>query len=244
MKAAVVSAQGRRPRMEDAHFLDTDFGGRGWAYGGIYDGHGGSFAAEYSARHLHQRFYDLVVSGVSPEEAFTRAYEAVSADLADQDSGTTAVDLLVQGGDIVAANAGDARALVVGLKTVAQLTVDHRVDDEAERARVEGMGGRIVYPYIYRDFSGLMPSRTIGDPYFKAVGVIATPAVRRHTISSDDRFLVAACDGLFDFMGNEEVAAMARRTDEPDVLAEALKSEVLDKRGGTDNITIICVRLR
>ena len=229
--------------MEDAHFLDTDFGGKGWTYGGIYDGHGGSFAANYAARYLHQRFLDLVRRGVTPGAAFAEVYQTISDELNAQDSGTTAVDFLIRDGDIVTANAGDGRAVVVGQRVVEQLTVDHRVDDEAERERVERMGGQIVYPYVYRGVSGIMPTRTIGDPYFKPVGVIATPSVSTHPISDDDLMLVAGCDGLFDFMSNEDVAEFARRISEPVRLAEALRSEVLDARAGSDNITIICVLL-
>ncbi len=243
MKAAAVSAQGKRPGMEDAHFLDSDFGGKGWTYGGIYDGHGGSFAANYAARFLHQRFIDLVLHGAAPEAAFEAAYESVSDELKAQDSGTTAVDFLIGEGDIVTANAGDARAVLVSRRTVEPLSADHRLDNEIERQRVERMGGRIVYPYVYRGLSGLMPTRTIGDQYFKPVGVIATPAVSRHHIEDDDLMLVASCDGLFDFMCNDDVAEFARNLSEPTTLAETLKSEVLDNRGGSDNITIICVLL-
>lgn len=243
MRTAVVSAQGRRAQMEDAHFLDADFGGRGWVYGGVYDGHGGSFAAEYSAYHLHQRFLEKLLAGVAPENAFTQAYEAVSAEMAGQDSGTTAVDFLIADNDIIAANAGDARAIVVARTSVVQLTIDDRIENEAERERIERSGGRIFSPYVYRGNAGLMPTRSIGDAYFKAVGVIATPHVRRYHIGSDDMVLVAACDGIFDFMANNEVADIARRFEAPDELAESLRKEVLENRRGSDNITVMCVRL-
>jgi serine/threonine protein phosphatase PrpC len=75
------------------------------------------------------------------------------------------------------------------------------------------------------------------------VGIIATPSVSEYRISKNDLVLIAACDGLFDFMSNEEVAEFARRTTKPESLLEILKKEVLFNRGGTDNLTIVAVKL-
>ncbi len=243
-QTAVISEQGLRPQMEDAHFLDNDFAGREWVYGGIYDGHGGAYAAEYAGRNLNKLFLESIRAGATPEQAFNQAYQAISDELKGQDSGTTAIDFLVEEKEIIAANAGDARAIVVGEKEITQLTTDHRLDNKAERERITGMGGQVRYPYVYRGYLGLMPTRTIGDEYFKPVGVIATPSVKRHPISGSDLMLLAACDGLFDIMSNSEVADFVRRIDQPEPLVEALKNEVLLNRRGTDNLTIIAVSLR
>lgn len=244
MEAAVISEKGMRPGMEDAHFLDSNFAGRGWVFGGVYDGHGGSYAALYAAENLHRVFLRRLLEGVSPTQAFIESYEAISEELKTQSSGTTAVDFLIKDGQIFTANAGDARALVIGQKDFHQLTVDHRLDNQAERRRIEEMGGYIRYPYTYRGYEGLMPTRTLGDQYFKPVGVIATPSVSEYKIREDDLALLSACDGLFDVMFNEEVAAFARKDAQPETLLQALKHEVLDNRSGSDNLTIIAVSLR
>jgi serine/threonine protein phosphatase PrpC len=243
MKIAVISEQGIRPTMEDTHYLDTDFGSKGWIFGGIYDGHYGRLAAEYAAEKLHRIFSDQIFSQVTPGQAFIKAYEMVSNELKFQDSGTTAVNFLIQNRNIFAANAGDARAVVVGKEGIIQLTVDHRLDDPDERQRIENMGGKIKYPYITTIKGGLMPTRTIGDEYFKKVGVIATPSVNEYTIRPDDMMLIAGCDGLFDFISNAEIADYVRKIQEPEKLLEVLKKEVLFVRYGTDNLTIIAVGL-
>ena len=100
--------------------------------------------------------------------------------------------------------------MVVGSEEFHQLTVDHRLDDTEERRRIEKMGGLIDYPYVVRGRYGLMPTRTIGDAYFKPVGVIATPWVNEYEISRADSFLIAACDGLFDVMSNRQVVEFVR----------------------------------
>ncbi|MFH1349904.1 MAG: PP2C family protein-serine/threonine phosphatase [Pseudomonadota bacterium] len=243
MKAAVISEIGNRFEMEDTHFLDLNFGQKGWVFGGIYDGHGGRFAAQYAAEYLHENFLEKLDSGLTPGESFIQVYHTISEELRNQDSGTTAVNFLIQGGEIFTANAGDARAIVVGAGEYTQLTVDHRLDNPEERKRIEQGGGRIQYPYTLKGGRGLMPTRTIGDEYFKSVGIISTPSVNGYTIFREDLILVAACDGLFDVMNNEEVADLARRFSEPDELVERLKREALDYRTGSDNLTIIAVTL-
>ena len=141
MKAAIASEKGIRPTFEDAHFLDLNFAGEGWAYGGVYDGHNGDYAAKYAAENLHRVVLEKMLAGLSPRAAFTEAYQSVSAAVSGQDSGTTAVDFLIKDGRIITANAGDARAIVLSHGGHTQLTVDHRVDDPEER-KGPGDGGR------------------------------------------------------------------------------------------------------
>ncbi len=244
MQTAVIAEKGLRPAMEDTHYLDTNFAGTRWIFGGIYDGHGGKAAADYAARRLHRVFQKQLGTARTPQQAFTETYELVSSEMRLEGVGATAVNFLIGNNQIITANVGDARAIVIGEKDVRQLTVDHRLDNPEERQRVERMGGQILYPYVYRGNQGLMPTRSLGDEYFRPVGVIPTPSVNSYDITSDDFMFLAACDGLFDFMSNEEVAAFARRSREPVQLLQELKQEVLSARSGTDNLTIIAVSLR
>ena len=72
---------------------------------------------------------------------------------------------------------------------------------------------------------------------------MATPSLAEYEITGDDFMLLAACDGLFDVMTNEEVADFARKSPRPGPLLDGLKDEVLVARAGTDNLTIIAVSL-
>ncbi len=105
------------------------------------------------------------------------------------------------------------------------------------------MGGKIQYPYVMRGTAGLMPTRTIGDEYFKPVGIVATPSIGEYEIKSDDLVLIAACDGLYDFMNNNEISELVRNKKPINNILFELKKEVLIKRCGTDNLTIIAVKL-
>ncbi len=229
--------------MEDAYFLDPDFAGKGWVFGGIYDGHSGHMAADYAAQHLHHRFLTHLEQGHEPGGAFKRAYEAISGELSHQDSGTTAVTFLLRGRDLTVANVGDSRALIISRNQVVQLTEDHRLNNRDERRRVVKAGGEIQYPYVMKGLSGLMPTRSLGDPFFEGVGIVPVPFIRQYHMGMEDLYLLAACDGLFDVMSNEEVADAARDHQDPDDLVQFLKHQVLNVKGGTDNLTILALLL-
>lgn len=241
--ATVISEQGSRAHMEDFHFLEPDFDGKGITFGGVYDGHSGAHAADYAARTLHKYFLDCLRNGFTQSKAFCVAYQKVSDDLKDQASGTTAATFLLDQTHIHAANAGDSRIIVVGDHEPLQLTVDHRLDNPDEVERIILSGGKIDYPYIIKGFRGLMPTRSLGDEYFRDVGVISLPATCVHEISEQDNWIVAATDGLFDEMDNERVSCLCRKHTEPRLLAETLAGEVLTGSAMPDNITVILVKL-
>jgi serine/threonine protein phosphatase PrpC len=241
--AVAVSEQGSRYEMEDFYFLDSNFGGTGNVFGGVYDGHNGSHAARYAAEHLHLYFLACLRAGNSPNKAFPMAYRKVSDDLKHQDSGTTAATFLIDEARIHIANVGDSRILVGGPDEMLQLTVDHRLNDSEEFKRVILSGGRIKYPYVMKGFQGLMPTRALGDEFFRDVGVIPTPWVAVHDIGRQDTWLLAATDGLFDVVDNRETARLCRGHTEPARLAQALVRHVRDRSSSSDNTTIILVKL-
>jgi protein phosphatase PTC2/3 len=243
MDTAIISEKGIRLQMEDDYYLNTNFGNQGWLYLGIYDGHNGSTAAAYAAKMIHKEFLKKLDHGLLPKRSFLESYEEISSQLSYQESGTVAVDILIKDNMIYCANVGDARSIVVSKKGLTQLTVDHRIANVDERERIEKSGGIIINSYVSNGVGGLMPTRTIGDQAFKSIGVIAAPSLKEHEVSPDDLILLTACDGLFDYMSNEEVAALAMEADDVTALLDYLKREVLINRGGFDNLTVIAVRL-
>lgn len=238
-----ISEQGARLEMEDTCFLDANFGGKGWLYGGIYDGHGGKFAAQYVAQHLHRVVLGHIMSGGTPQAAFIIGYETVSDSLQHQTSGTTAADFIITDESIITANAGDSRVILISRDKVVQLTTDHRVDNVIERRRILTSGGLIEGPYVVNNSTGLMPTRSLGDTHFRHIGIIPTPAVSVHRVSADDLFLIAACDGLFDVLTNLEIADLVRHYGTLPTILEAIKTEVLINRRGMDNLTVIGAQL-
>ena len=56
------------------------------------------------------------------------------------------------------------------------------------------------------DLPGLAMSRSFGDLVACQVGVNAIPECREVTLTADDKVIVLASDGVWEFMSNEEVA--------------------------------------
>ena len=53
---------------------------------------------------------------------------------------------------------------------------------------------------------GLAMSRSLGDYVAQSVGVSPDPEINIYDISIDDRFMVIASDGVWEFLSNENVA--------------------------------------
>ncbi len=230
--------------MEDRHTLDhISAGGTTGLFGGVYDGHNGSAAAEYAEGRLCRYFTKALEIGEDIEAAMERAYMRVNEMLRVQHSGTTAVTFFISGDTIWHAGAGDARIIITTRGGEArQLTRDHRLDDKSEYERVTRAGAEIRYPYVAKESAGVMPTRALGDTFFEDVGVTAEPDTGSYEWHSEDRWLIAATDGLFDVMGNRDIAVFLRDYTDPERAGANLAREVLGRRGGTDNLTVILGR--
>jgi hypothetical protein len=93
---------------------------------------------------------------------------------------------------------------------------------------------------------GLNMSRSLGDLIAKQAGVISTPHKAIHAISTSDRCLVLASDGLWDFVGNEETASVALSTadtwEAAARLARLARARWLTRTYGADDTTVVIVR--
>ena len=242
MSVSVVSEQGERCYMEDTHSIDEDFMGKGWFFGGVYDGHGGSRPAKYAAKYIQKAFAECLLRGHSPAEAITMAYEDVSNRMHwAVHCGTCAANFLVSDGQIHYSNAGDCRIVVVG-ENITELTTDHRIFNKDEAVRIHYCGGRIRGFHVVCGYRGLMPTRCLGDQPFKKIGVVATPSIGSYKIKRTDRFLVAGTDGLFDEVDNFVIQGLSKRKRKSSTYAKALLQEV-QNRHGHDNLTIIVLKL-
>ncbi|MBO0744878.1 MAG: protein serine/threonine phosphatase 2C family protein, partial [Candidatus Dormibacteraeota bacterium] len=153
-------------------------------------------------------------------------------------SGACAVVFRLDGDDLQVANLGDCELALVEDGHAAVVTQLHRVSNPRERQRVLEAGGVIDGPYVM-DLStgnGLMPTRTLGDDDFAAVGV--SGEVSEWAGKLDDGWVVAACDGLWDVLNPEELPAFLEGSSPEDV-ARRLVDEALKTRGSHDNVTVL-----
>jgi protein phosphatase 1G len=75
-------------------------------------------------------------------------------------SGTTAVVGLLRDRELYVANAGDSRCVVCRGGEAVDMSIDHKPDDEIEKARISAAGGKISWDG--RVNGGLNLSRAIG----------------------------------------------------------------------------------
>lgn len=151
-------------------------------------------------------------------------------------SGTTAVVVLKQGEDLLVANLGDSRA-VLGTKrkdgvAAVPLTTDLKPNLPGEADRIRRSNGRVFalkeepgvarawMPRVY--CPGMAMSRSFGDFVMKKHGILSTPVVTHHHITSDDLFIVLATDGVWDVLSNEEVVSIVQSAETETVAARAV----------------------
>jgi serine/threonine protein phosphatase PrpC len=138
-------------------------------------------------------------------------------------SGTTFTCAIIRGNKCTLCNIGDSRTSLgyrnpSGGVTAVALTMDHKPDLPAEKARIEAKGGRVFAVEYddgvdgparvwlgHMDVPGLAMSRSLGDAVAHTAGVSSEPDFVEYEFSSgrDDLILVMASDGLWEFMSDQ-----------------------------------------
>jgi serine/threonine protein phosphatase PrpC len=120
---------------------------------------------------------------------------------------------------------------------------DMKLGEEIDEA---GDPPRVWSPY--GDYPGTAFSRSIGDNIAKELGVVAEPEILARKISTNDKYVIIASDGVFEFLTNQMVADLI--LSKPDIFT-ACKAVVqqayelwLRYEVRTDDITIIIIELQ
>merc|ERR1711934_126379 len=257
------SMQGWRVAMEDAHIQVHKVGSRSDInLFGVFDGHGGSFAAQYVENKLHDKLVNtdewrhdstdpnslcaaLKAAALSLDEDLRK--QAIVASGEDR-SGTTAVFGLVTPSHIIIANIGDSRCVLATGGNTKPMSFDHKPTNPGEQKRIEKAGGSVTLSRVNGD---LAVSRALGDFSYKQCShlpaeqqqVSPEPEFEVWQRSSKDEFLVLACDGIWDVMENEDTTAYFRETLSkmpPQHACENLLEECLNRKS-RDNMTVVLV---
>mmetsp|Transcript_13162 Transcript_13162/g.24280 ORF Transcript_13162/g.24280 Transcript_13162/m.24280 type:complete len:460 (+) Transcript_13162:61-1440(+) len=168
---------------------------------------------------------------------------------------------------LLVCNVGDSRAvLCAGQKLAAKrLSDDHKPGRADERSRIAANGGVVDMQGVWRVFTpgpanfggrsmiwGLAVSRAFGDILMKephrygcsaATGELVTAVPEIHTYELDpaeDRFLIMACDGVWDVLGDEEAVSICSEHRSVDSAAHALIRRSFEI-GSDDNLTALVV---
>ena len=182
-------------------------------------------------------------------------------------SGSTCVSVIYTPERLICPNIGDSRAVIgrynkENKKYIPiELTRDHKPTEEDEAKRIFENDGRIQ-PFIDEgefigpqrvwvkedDVPGLAMTRSFGDRVAATVGVISEPEIKEWDYDKDDKFMLVASDGVWEFISNEECMNIIGEFYEKDdmkgcceFLYEESKKRWLMEEEVIDDITMILV---
>lgn len=250
-----------RPTDEDAHVHgELRVGGatpRDFYFFAVFDGHGGGAASKFvSGRLWHHLAVRLAASEPmeqSVTEAFFDADEELRTGCDHRNAGSTGAVALLSSGQqpaewaLTVANCGDTRVVLSARNRVVRLSTDHSPSVPSERDRIQRSGGWVAGDRV---IGVLAVSRAFGNFEMKELcpptPTIAQVLLRGRPRQRWARFLIIACDGLWDVMTDTEAvdlvkrhaeAATKRGEDPLQTSSRTLVDEALD-RGTTDNVTV------
>ena len=137
-------------------------------------------------------------------------------------SGTTCSSLIICPTKIISANLGDSRCVLGKFDgknwKAKNLTRDHKPNEEDEKKRIIEKGGRIE---SYKDedgefagperiwlkdenVPGLAMTRSFGDDVAHSIGVISQPEILEYNFVNEDKFIMLASDGIWEFISSDE----------------------------------------
>ena len=257
---------------------------------GVLDGHGdfGHLASNFTKRYIinrisnHPKIKNLKNNKEIYNELIKNKYQLITNIFLDADtqikkekfdcemSGTTCVIVIQLDENLICANTGDSRAILVydesqnNLKNtkVFPLSHDAKPDLPREKERIIKCGGEVekmvdekglgVGPFRVwakgKSYPGLSMSRSIGDMDAKLVGVIPNPEFIEYKIDSKAKYMIICSDGIWEFLSNEEVMKIANSfylRNDPFGLCQNLTNKSMDfwlkDDNYVDDITVVAV---
>ncbi|MCO5551514.1 hypothetical protein L7F22_005018 [Adiantum nelumboides] len=213
---------------------------------GVFDGHGGSRAADYVQKNLFENLIKHPKFITDTKCAIVETYQQTDSEYLKhensqhRDAGSTASTAVLVGDRLLVANVGDSRAVICRAGKAIALSTDHKPNRKDERQRIEKAGGVVMWAGTWRVGGVLAVSRAFGDRLLKQY-VVAEPELQEEIINSEVEFLVLASDGLWDVVTNQDAVTMVQSIPDAEEAARKLTDEAL-RKGSADNITCIVVR--
>lgn len=247
----IITDQGMRDHMEDHHDVFYNIY-ENLHYFAIFDGHGGDSVSTF----LKVYFKDIIKKelvqnkGQNIEKclmhSFVKMNEIIPRNIGIT-TGSTALIILKGHDKLYIANIGDCRA-ITNFKTKAlPITIDHKPNLKREYERITNLGGLVLFdPYGTPRVNGnLAVSRSFGDFYLSPY-VTWTPDIFTVDLNNNNNFLIAASDGLWDTLSNQEVIDIVIKNNINNKNLNLICMNLLNKariKGSGDNITILFLSL-
>ncbi len=241
--------QGRRDSMEDEHFyMELEEG----VFTGVLDGHGGKEVADYASARFQEIFSEILrESSENVHRAFEISIQKVHQEVAEKPDwnkkGSTAVlSFIDKKNRIYTATLGDSEAFIYRknskgeLKSIPLSCVrDFASQKDAKRVTKSGYLGGFGHkkPRFYYKDESINVSRSIGDCSFDG-GVVHKAKIAMNQLKKGD-ILILACDGLRDFVTEEQIIKKISETPVVEQLAAKLVEHALET--STDNVSVVVV---
>ena len=267
-----ISLLGHRDSNEDQHEVFINLNNSNDEYKqvnffGVFDGHGGKDVSKYLKETLPTYFTTKYIkNNISNQGKFKKYIEKVFNHIQiklekrfknfSYNIGSTAlITIFYKNNNKInyyVANTGDCRAVICNNSNIGiQLTKDHKPHLFDEKTRIEGLGGEIYYDGYDWRIGDLSVSRAFGDmdaaPY-----VTHMPEIFKYNLRRNDKFMIIACDGLWDVIANQDainfVLDKLNNTNKLNTMSGYSKQNIAQslaeyaiKNGSTDNVSIIIV---
>lgn len=211
----------------------------------IADGVGGHNSGELASRMAVENIAEYVaahpIDKLEGEEAlrdyFSEAlfcanrliYEKAQNNPENTGMATTAVLAYIRDKKIYIANVGDSRAYLIRGEEIRQITEDHTYVNQLLLAGSITKEEAAVHPKRNMITRAVGGDRTVQPDYFQIDASLGD-------------VLLLCTDGLFGEVPEEKIHSIVSAADSMHELAADLVNEA-NKRGGKDNISVICIRL-
>lgn len=243
--------------MEDRFSILIENEHTGTTICGIFDGHGGEFAADFVEKTLFKSIMVRILKSAlaNVEEDYKEILRdsilnldeqllSIASTMTGPTGGTTCLVSLIHDNRLFVANVGDSRSVICDWNGEAvALTDDHKPQQLNERRRIKEAGGFISFHGVWRVGGVLATSRALGDFVLKEKNlIIADPDVDEFNLAElCPKFLIMATDGLWDCISNQDAVDFLKdKTEDPLYGAKALV-QLVYKQGAIDNITVLVV---
>jgi serine/threonine protein phosphatase PrpC len=230
------------------------------AYYGVYDGHGGIQTAEMVVESLHTKiFSNKGFTGGDIKTAIHEGFQEMDqfvvseANKVNSMHGCTCVCCLVLDGTVHFANIGDSEGMLISIENgnviTHNMTKPHKANEPSEKERIESLGGHVFFGRLY---GSLAVSRSFGDAIYKRPKtskdfVSWEPFTITETLTPAHKYMVLACDGLFDVMSQQEVAEFTHSLfasgHDATSVAKSLVIKAIKELQTEDNVTVIVVKI-
>ena len=231
--------KGTRAKMEDSVILKSFVVGDVDLYS-IFDGHTGNSTSTYSAL-----FFDGYFENPKFSQTFELTKKCVynitnklisSVRSKRYNDGTTMALAFFNGKKLVTSHIGDTRILVIRQDgTISFSTTDHKATSRGEFERIHMDGGKVMN---FRLHGVLAPGRTLGDFYVPANRCEAD--IYDYAIKPNDKWIVIACDGIFDVLSNQQIGELSKSSKNAGELAADIRN-LSYSNCSTDNLSVIAV---